>query len=581
MVFVFFWVILAATFVIFLLALVSLTFQILFDKKISKEKLVTDVTGALEREVFLNVFYILFLTFLLAFNTRMFYFLTFTFFIIISYFQRHLWSLVMEEKLTKTPLSIRKNSLGRLLSENCIITHFTMHRYIYDLILAEYHNFKDTIQDSIEDFNVAVLFKEPKVTIGLYQQDLYNIQKKLFKFKKVEINDFSKKYTDEEIIKMSKAIKDNRDPKKTFNLVRRLPWKLEYNYESNLFFKLFIKNFLVLYTFLKTTIVAVLLMFVYFVYTIFFFKIQFLKQLSVWFVIGMIYFWLMSGFNFFLKRYQYGKFTSQIQRFWKRTNTYFWLIEGFLILLFFYYFLNSSQEPLYMYDYAALNQEYLISLYVIGINVILLSLVIYFMYFVMLRINSNSWNQLNLYLILISAFVFFSFFIETYQFYYVISTFNERFWAFNEEENLWFIDIENPIIRTKQQYLLVCLIAKYWHFLFIFLSWVFFLIKSYERRKITYVLFGANLQNMVLLYVLNFACYLQWFKWIYRRFFDLPYTWFMTSIDNKFIFRLFFEFKLLAANLLTINGYVFSFNNVIYKSLFLWNVDSLCIWKFI
>ena len=34
----------------------------------------------------------------------------------------------------------------------------------------------------------------------------------------------------------------------------------------------------------------------------------------------------------------------------------------FLILLFFYYFLNSSQEPLYMYDYSALNQEYLVSL---------------------------------------------------------------------------------------------------------------------------------------------------------------------------------------------------------------------------
>lgn len=234
-----------------------------------------------------------------------------------------------------------------------------------------------------------------------------------------------------------------------------------------------------------------------------------------------------------------------------------------------------------MYDYSALNQEYLISLYVVGINVILLSLVIYFMYFTLLRINSNSWNQLNLYLILISSFIFFSFFIETYQFYYVISTFNERFWSFNEEENLWFVDIENPIIRTKQQYLMVCLIAKYWHFLFIFLSWVFFLIKSYERRKVTYVLFGANLQNMVLLYVLNFACYLQWFKWIYRRFFDLPYTWFMVSIDNKFLFRLFFELKLLISNLLTYNLSLTSFNGVVYKSLFLWNVDSLCMWKFI
>jgi hypothetical protein len=93
-------------------------------------------------------------------------------------------------------------------------------------------------------------------------------------------------------------------------------------------------------------VLSLILALVYFVYTMFFFKIQFLKQLSIWFVIVMIYFWLMSGFNFFLKRYQYGKFTSAIQRFWKRTNTYFWMIEGFLLLIFFYYYLNSSQETI-------------------------------------------------------------------------------------------------------------------------------------------------------------------------------------------------------------------------------------------
>lgn len=377
-------------------------------------------------------------------------------------------------------------------------------------------------------------------------------------------------------------MKFQQNPNVAFNLVRRFPWKLEYQDDrEDELSELFTMSFLIVYNFFKTTLVAVLTMLVYFLYTIFFFKIQFLKQLSVWFVIGMLYFWLMSGFNFFLKRYQYGKFTSQIQRFWKRTNTYFWLIEGFLILLFFYYYLNSSQEPLYMYDYSALNQEFLVSLHVIGVNVILLSVVIYLMYFVMLRLNSNSWTQVNLYLILISTFIFFSFFIETYQFYYLISTFNERLWVFNEEENMWGVDVDNPILRTKHQYLFVCLIAKYWHFLFIFLSWVFFLMKSFERRKVTYVLFGANLQNMILLYVLNFACYVQWFKWIYRRFFDLPYTWFFTSIDNKNLYRLIFEIKLLILNLLNFNFIAPQLQSINYKSLELWQVDSLAIWKFL
>ena len=93
-----------------------------------------------------------------------------------------------------------------------------------------------------------------------------------------------------------------------------------------------------------------------------FLSINLLRQLTIWLVFGLIFFWLISGFNFFLKRYRFGKFTSSIQRFWKRTNTYFWLIEGFLFILFFYYYLNSSQEVYYMYDESNLNQTHLTSL---------------------------------------------------------------------------------------------------------------------------------------------------------------------------------------------------------------------------
>jgi len=44
--------------------------------------------------------------------------------------------------------------------------------------------------------------------------------------------------------------------------------------------------------------------------------------------------------------------------------------------LFFYYFLNSSQEPLYMFDYANLNQEFLIQLKISYKNLVLLNIAI-------------------------------------------------------------------------------------------------------------------------------------------------------------------------------------------------------------
>ena len=457
-------------------------------------------------------------------------------------------------------------------------------KYFFDMKFFWYipKQVEQLILQAIKDIKVGIFGHYDIKAFKAMMEDFYNWQKAFFKYAKPRnIEDDLRFSSHKEYIKLMKRLADLVDPKVKFNKVSRLPWKLKTDHEDSIDNFFMYSPLLSVYSFLKTTLISILLSLIYFLYTIFFFKIQFLKQLSVWFIIGMMFFWLISGFNFFLKRYQFGKFTSQIQRFWKRTNISFWLIEGFLLLLFFYYYLNSSQEPLYMYDYSSLNKEYLVSLYTIGFNVILLSIVIYFMYFTLLRLNSNSWEQLSLNLIVISVFIFFSFFIETYQFYYVISVFNERLWVFNEEDNLWSIEVDNPILRSKTQYFLVCLIAKYWHFLFIFLSWVFFLMKSFEKKKITYVLFGSSLQNIILLFVLNLACYVQWLKWIYRRFFDLPYNWFFTNVDNKFLYKFFREIELIFFNLLTINVKVTNTYSVIYKSLSLWGVESLFLWKFI
>jgi hypothetical protein len=454
--------------------------------------------------------------------------------------------------------------------------------FSFDRLLNIFKNFQQLFQWTLNDIKVGIFFFEGPNLIKIMSDNLYKLQKEFFKFAKpIKLEDTIKCSSDEDWAKLIKRLDMLKDPTIKFNKVSRLPWKFKYYHEEFINDNSFFSNFLAIYTFFKTTLISLLLCFIYFLFSIFFFKIQFLKQLSVWFVIGMMFFWLISGFNFFIKRYQFGKFTSQIQRFWKRTNTCFWLIEGFLLLIFFYYYLNSSQEPLFMYDYSSLNQEYLVSLYTIGFNIIILSIVIFIMYFTIIRLNSNSWEQLSLNLIFISIFIFFSFFIETYQFYYVISVFNERVWSLNEDDNIWSVETDNPILRTKTQYFLVCLIAKYWHFLFIFISWIFFLIKSFERKKITYVFFGSNLQNVILLFVLNLACYVQWLKWIYRRFFDLPYTWFFTNIDNKFLYKFFYEFELVYSQLFTVNTQIISIYTNMFKSLSLWNVDSLFLWKFI
>lgn len=291
----------------------------------------------------------------------------------------------------------------------------------------------------------------------------------------------------------------------------------------------FVKHLAVFYKALKSLLVPVAVTVFMFLIMLNYGTTNLLRQLSVWLVVGLIFFWLISGFNFFLKRYRFGKFTSAIQRFWKRANSYFWLIEGFLFSLFFYYYLNSSQEPLYYYDESNLNQTHLFSLTSAYISYALLVFLIFYSFFLLLNLPNFNTRQQMAHLTLLSLGMIYIYLIESYQFYYVLTTFIESFWLFDAQSNTWVLEFEVPRLRAKHQYLLLALIAKYWHFLFIFLSWLFFAMKSFEQKRIYYVLFGVNIQNLIILFGLNILFYVQWLKWIFRRFYDAVYYWFFTD----------------------------------------------------
>ena len=308
-------------------------------------------------------------------------------------------------------------------------------------------------------------------------------------------------------------------------------------------------NFIITwYQFFKNVILSVILALTIVYILINIMYVNIVKQTAIWLTIGFLFFWLISGFNFFLKRYKYGKFTSAILRFWKRTNSIFWIVEGFLFCLFFYYYLNSSQEPLYFYDFSALNQTHLFSLYNIYNNYLLLLLLIWYTYIVLLKLSTFTVRQSILHLTVISILLIYLFIIESYQFYYILTIFFENVWSFNSDTNLWVLEYEAPRIRVKNQYLILALIAKYWHFLFIFISWLFFIFKSFEQKKITYSFLGWNLQNLIILFVLNLLTSVQWIKWLIRRYYDAIYYWFFTD-TNYFFSKLFvIEFTYFLSN---------------------------------
>lgn len=336
---------------------------------------------------------------------------------------------------------------------------------------------------------------------------------------------------------------------------------------------------LLIYT-LKWIIVAFIISFIYFFFSLFYIQIETTKQLAIWFILLIIFYLLMSTFNNFLNKYKYGKFTSAIQRFWKRTGMVFWLIEGFLFLIFFYYFLNSSQESLYMHDYANLNQELLIQLKTSYKNMILLSLAIYFSFILILNNNYLNYYQNILLLSLISLIVFYMLYIETYQFVYIITLFTDKNWIYDDLNQLWVLEFEQNNLRVKQQYFILCLIAKYWHFIFIFISWFFFVIKCFEINKINYVLMGYNVQNLLILYILNLFCLIQWVKWLFKKFLEITYYWFHIQYDEQSFILLASEILTILSSFIQINSHVtYTFWNnlstIIYQS------NELNLWKYI
>lgn len=330
---------------------------------------------------------------------------------------------------------------------------------------------------------------------------------------------------------------------------------------------------------LKWIILALLLAFLYFFISIFYIQVDLTKQLVVWYVLFVVYYLLISTFNSFLIKYRYGKFTSAIQRFWKRTGMIFWLIEGFLFLLFFYYFLNSSQEPLYMFDYSSLNQEYLIQLKTTYKNMILLSLGIYLGFILIFNLNYLIFYQNILLLTSISLIIFYTLYIESYQFIYIINIFSDKEWNFDEEDQSWSLEIEENNLRVKQQYFILCLIAKYWHFIFIFISWFFFYIKSLELGFISITMLGYNIQNLLVLYVLNFMCLIQWAKFIFKKFLEITYYWFFIQYDEKFYLSIVVELWNTVLSFFYLENHEIVIDNFNRISNILFGSSDFCVWK--
>jgi hypothetical protein len=248
--------------------------------------------------------------------------------------------------------------------------------------------------------------------------------------------------------------------------------------------------------------------------------------------IGFFTYLLISGFVFFLKKYKYGKYTTAMNRYWRRTFSIFWLLEGFLFSVFLYLAVFSSQEPFFGYDNAQFMKNFTYPWRLFIQETSTLVFIIIIARYALLRLKDISTFKLYTIITVITVLFLTMTWSEFYQFYYVLNHYNALDWTFDEDTFTWSMELETKKTRILLHFITICIVAKFWHFIFILAFWIFSVSRWLQTDRIHYSLFSANLQNFVILYLLNWIVMYPWFKYTFRRHLYKNYTWMYTNFRN-------------------------------------------------
>lgn len=304
--------------------------------------------------------------------------------------------------------------------------------------------------------------------------------------------------------------------------------------------------------------------------------LPFNKIMFAWIGVIMLCYWLISGFVFFFKKYQFGKYTTVVQRFWRRSYILFWLIEGGTFGVFVFLTINSSQESFYMFDQISIFKTHLYSWRFFLIKIFPIILLILITYFLLVSLKWNIYSKHSIWLLILTFFITYVVWLEFYQFFHVLNFYGNLNWVYDIEDHVWSLELEPRRTRIVNHYIMLMFILRFWHIVFIYGFWIFFVLRCWETNRIRYPLLSANFQNFIILYIFAWVFMYPWFKFFFHKIIDTPYYWFYVN-NRRLFFRVFFtDFKLLYYAMIDLFKYNFikyldKFN---YSSFFYWNFNN-------
>lgn len=104
---------------------------------------------------------------------------------------------------------------------------------------------------------------------------------------------------------------------------------------------------------------------------------------------------------------------------------------------------------------------------------------------------------------LVSCLLVYILWVEFLQFFHFVSFSEFYTWSFSSESLEWALESESRKSRTVNNYVMVCVSAKFLHLVLIVMMWFFSLNRMLERPDSREGLLSANLQNFVIMYLIN------------------------------------------------------------------------------
>lgn len=218
-----------------------------------------------------NVMYLLLLVSILALQKTALNCLAIFLFGLITYKQPQVLAKTVSDMYESMCFSIKERCDQELAKMDNTITLQTVGRYLWAYVISIAVDIKEVLDEFVEICKIigGMEFDPKKIREEL--DKMWEDMRKLYNSETLKRDDSLDNLTDEQVLVVRERIRRNYDPREMFNKVRRLPIFLKFKEEEAEFTPLLVEHTVVFYNFFKTTIIALSLSVLYFIYTVFFF----------------------------------------------------------------------------------------------------------------------------------------------------------------------------------------------------------------------------------------------------------------------------------------------------------------------